>query len=138
MCMINFGSIQAGDQFFDDGDSYVKIKEQSYYTATLFSGAKINISLNAVNLTTRQPRKFYDSDKIDVFKRIEDFCDNKSKYTYPEEPREVDIIAEPEVKEAFDQFINRYAEEITRKHLDGKLGCSSTELLTMAILRRLE
>ena len=137
MRMINFGSIKAGDQFFDDGDSYVKIEEQSY-TATSSSGAKMNVSLNAVNLTTGQPRKFYDYDKIAVFKCIEDFCDNKSKYTYPEEPREVDIIAEPEVKEAFDEFINRYKEEITRKHFDGKLGCSSTELLTMAILRRLE
>ena len=136
MGMTIFGSIKAGDQFLYDGVSYVKIEEQ-FYTVTLLSGAKRNIFLNAVNLTTRQSCRFYDSEEIAIFGRIEDFCVTKSKYTYPEEPREIDVIAEPEVKEAFDQFINRYTKEITRRHLDGKLGCSPTELLTMAILRRL-
>lgn len=134
--MITFGSIKAGDQFFHNGNSYVKIEEQSY-EATLFSGDKVDVIWNAVNLSTKQPHNFDDFEEITIFKCIEDFCDNKSTYTYPEEPREIDINAEPEVEEAFDNFIHRYTEVIT-EHFSSKLGCSSTELLTMAILRRLE
>lgn len=131
-----FSSVKVGDQFYRKGNFYVRIDEQAY-TATIFSGADIDVVWNAVNLVTKQHYRFDDSEEVAILKRIEDYDKKSNIYDYPEEPREIDVKATPEVEEAFDQFFRRYSED-TRRYLHSEGGSFPMEILTMAILRRLE
>lgn len=132
-----FSIVKVGDQFFYKGNSYVRIDERAY-TATIFSGAEIDVVWNVVNLLTRKPYRFDDSKEVTILKRIEDYYDKKSNiYDYPEEPREIDVKATPEVEEAFDQFFCKYSKD-TSRYFHSERGSFPMELLTMAILRRLE